>query len=132
MSDTYDEQIEAVLDGNLERFIAALGPDANEEEMEGIRIDHQSGTTVFSAAWCTPGSKSSLFARLPGCQRCASQVDTWSEEHLSREEIGFRDLFHRTGPIRLTAPGHDGAPTREILNEFARRQRLCRAEKSDA
>lgn len=120
MADTYDEQIEAILAGDMERLATAIGVDKNDIDIPG--------NTIFFGAWAaTADEYASLFANLPGCSCCASQIHTPSERPKGSKEAEFYNLIRLDNKKRLYNPGTKSKPTREILNEFARRQRLCRA-----
>ncbi len=128
MTDTYDEQIDAILAGDVERFIAALGDSWNSvEKWERDDLRDQACGTIYSRAWDHTGeAKASLFTNLPGCNCCASQIQS-REYRDTSEAKRLYTLIRRDSKMVLRNPVRSSEPTREILNEFARRQRLCRA-----
>lgn len=129
MSDTYDEQIEAILEGNVGRFARAAN--ADERPIE-FKMAHEAAT-LYSAAWETTAAyPRSLFANLPGCTHCASQIQSRANRPAGSKEAEFYQLIRHDNKMVLRNPGRTSKPTREILNEFARRQRLCRTESPDA
>ena len=133
MTDTYDEQIEAILAGDVERFIKALGPDAEPDEVLEVRRKAATERNLYGLAWgATPQTKTSLFAYLPGCHSCASEIENEWERRDNDLAQHYYDLVHANSDFELASPNFHSIPDRKALNEFARRQRLCRAEKSDA
>lgn len=117
MSDTYDKQIEALLNEDFARFAALVSADPD-------RVCSQ------YHAWGNTGTlHRSLFAYLPGCAVCASQVD--DDWYLNAQAPGsvqyYRDLFGadrlmlRIGGLAFLGETWSSAE----LAEFARRQRLA-------
>lgn len=121
MSDNYDEQIEAILAGEWELSCKLVN--IVEEELECTEE-----YSMFYDLWVNLArAPKSLFANLPGCFFCASQIDCSS----NRIGIGgeFYALVHESHPELLANPSTNEQPTRAKLEEFARRQRLCRASR---
>lgn len=129
MTDTYSEQIEAILAGDVERFIAALGPMSGENKQR-IREGAVENGLYFSAWGHTPHVKTCLFANLPRCCYCPSEIEDALVDALVNEAsraTRFYELIHKDSAAVLSNPDPQSKPTSEDLNEFARRQRLCRA-----
>ena len=123
MTDTYDEQIEAILAEDPERFLEALGDEIYPgEDRPILNWDKDEPDTLYSRAWgATPDTKTSLFSNLSGLPVCASQIEKYANLP------GLKNAWSKIAenmPLHLSNPRDDEKPTREILEEFARRQRL--------
>lgn len=126
--DCYDLQIDAIMAGDWRAFSDLVGGDIFAEAVSS-KIN-----LVF--AWALSANiPNSLFANLPNCNHCASQVEQHLDARLLSDDY-YRDLFG--GDVKLTQWAEfGGSPTssrditreelRPALEEFARRQRLARA-----
>lgn len=123
LADRYQKQIDALMDDDLDAFVAA----ASSEDVACYRdnIDYSMAdqkVTLFHAAWDEGAHIAfSLFADLKNHSFCASQA-TFRE--FSVDPKIRTDIF--SSGIFLENPKEDEKPTVEKLREFARRQLVAR------
>ncbi|MEM7398739.1 MAG: hypothetical protein AAF354_07345 [Pseudomonadota bacterium] len=117
--DTYDQQIEALLADDYEGFCELVGADDEYRDKCGI-ASHRT-------AWSRTGTfEQSLFSALPGCDKCASEVEFTRPETPTEDRfLRLFDVANNVSLPDLYASIHNRF-TRAQLNEFARRQRLAR------
>lgn len=127
----YDQQIDAILAGDFARFADLIGMDDGSHRRDDMLAGaEESWERGCHSAWCHAGSfPTSLFAFLPGCTLCASQIE-WLTCEPKPKELEMRDLVLTGKTMKL--PDLEGgaadtwAPTREQLLEFKRRQMVAR------
>ncbi len=120
MEDTYDEQIQALLNDEYDLWMELASVDPEDEAYPPIDSHYE--------AWNQGAAKGSIFAELPGCGGlCASSIEYRSYQECDTTLVNkiLRDKKVWLPNLLGNEKGKDFRFTEEELKEFARRQRVA-------
>lgn len=133
MSDTYDEQIEALLSGDVSTYYKLVGDYYRRYD----RYDLERPPTFHFTAWNVGGDyPDSIFSKIGETGRCASQIEYsrrwWGAGKIDAAGAKIKAAVMKGSTVslpRLANPFllRKTVFTREQLEEFARRQRAAAA-----
>lgn len=117
----YDAQIEALLEYDYDKFCELIDKNRRSDIID-----------CHKAAWANTGKcEDSLFAYLPQCSYCASEIEHEEDNELIDRKVKMKEVREevlKNKPMSLPDMHEQGsyAFSREELEEFKRRQLVAR------